>query len=252
MYRCDGNYQKGIDTMENIVEINGADLQIKMWNGQRVVTFKDIDTVHNRVDGTAKRNFNENKKHLILDEDYFLVTRKVLSTEIVRNGETLKGNPNIEVVLLTESGYLLLVKSFTDDLAWKVQRQLVNTYFKFKEVMENLQPTETGLQLSEGKFVDALDTLTTCAAVFQSMIDYSTINYKQQQDLLQTARKRANHLLGGAHSPEYKEYSRIYFKNLWQDFCKVFQCGSYKDLNPLYMADDTAKKWIQSWEYTEN
>ena len=238
--------------MENIVEINGADLQIKMWNGQRVVTFKDIDTVHNRVDGTAKRNFNENKKHLILDEDYFLVTRKVLSTEIVRNGETLKGNPNIEVVLLTESGYLLLVKSFTDDLAWKVQRQLVNTYFKFKEVMENLQPTETGLSLSEVKFVDALDTLTTCAAVFQNMIDYSTINYKQQQDLLQTARKRVNNLLGGAHSPEYKEYSRIYFKNLWQDFCKAFECGSYKDLNPLYMADDTAKKWIQSWEYTEN
>lgn len=238
--------------MENIVEINGADLQIKMWNGQRVVTFKDIDTVHNRVDGTAKRNFNENKKHLILDEDYFLVTRKVLSTEIVRNGETLKGNPNIEVVLLTESGYLLLVKSFTDDLAWKVQRQLVNTYFKFKEVMENLQPTETGLQLSEGKFVDALDTLTTCAAVFQSMIDYSTINYKQQQDLLQTARKRVNVLLGGAHSTEYKEYSRIYFKNLWQDFCQAFQCGSYKDLNPLYMADDMSKKWIQSWEYTEN
>lgn len=238
--------------MENIVEINGADLQIKMWNGQRVVTFKDIGTVHNRVDGTAKRNFNENKKHLILDEDYFLVTRKVLSTEIVRNGETLKGNPNIEVVLLTESGYLLLVKSFTDDLAWKVQRQLVNTYFKFKEVMENLQPTETGLQLSEGKFVDALDTLTTCAAVFQSMIDYSTINYKQQQDLLQTARKRVNVLLGGAHSTEYKEYSRIYFKNLWQDFCQAFQCGSYKDLNPLYMADDMAKKWIQSWEYTEN
>lgn len=238
--------------MENIVEINGADLQIKMWNGQRVVTFKDIDTVHNRVDGTAKRNFNENKKHLILDEDYFLVTRKVLSTEIVRNGETLKGNPNIEVVLLTESGYLLLVKSFTDDLAWKVQRQLVNTYFKFKEVMENLQPTENSLQLPEEKFADALDTLTTCAAVFQSMIDYSTINYKQQQDLLQTARKRVNVLLGGTHSTEYKEYSRIYFKNLWQDFCQAFQCGSYKDLNPLYMADDMVKKWIQSWEYTEN
>lgn len=238
--------------MGNIVEINGADLQVKMWNGQRVVTLADIDKVHNRVDGTAKRNFNENKKHLILDEDYFLVTRKVLSTEIVRNGETLKGNPNIEVVLLTESGYLLLVKSFTDDLAWKVQRQLVNSYFKFKEVIENLQPTETGLSLSEGKFVDALDTLTTCAAVFQSMIDYSTINYKQQQDLLQTARKRVNNLLGGAHSPEYKEYSRIYFKNLWQDFCKAFDCGSYKDLNHLYMADNTAKKWIQNWKYTEN
>lgn len=30
-----------------------------------------------------------------------------------------------EVTLMTETGYLMLVKSFTDDLAWKVQRELV-------------------------------------------------------------------------------------------------------------------------------
>lgn len=95
------------------------------------------------------------------------------------------------------------------------------------------------------------NVLTTCAAVFQNMIDYSTINYKQQNDLLQTARKRINVLLGGAHSEEYKEYSRTYFKNLWQDFCKAFECGSYKDLNPLYMADDVAKEWISNWTYNE-
>lgn len=235
--------------MGNIVEINGADIQIKMWNGQRVVTFTDIDKVHDRPEGTARKRFNDNKEHLIENEDYF----KIKKSDFQMSEKRTLGIevPNRGITVLTESGYLLLVKSFTDDLAWKVQRQLVNSYFKFKEITEALQPTETGLQLSEGKFVDALDTLTTCAAVFQSMIDYSTINYKQQQDLLQTARKRVNHLLGGAHSPEYKEYSRIYFKNLWQDFCKAFQCGSYKDLKPLYMADDTAKKWIQSWEYVE-
>lgn len=244
------NLRKGIDTMGNIVEINGADLQVKMWNGQRVVTFTDIDKVHDRPEGTARKRFNDNKEHLIENEDYF----KIRKSDVLMSEKRTLGIevPNRGITVLTESGYLLLVKSFTDDLAWKVQRQLVNSYFKFKEVMENLRPMGTGLQLSEGKFVDALDTLTTCAAVFQSMIHYSTINYKQQQDLLQTARKRVNHLLGGAHSPEYKEYSRIYFKNLWQDFCKAFDCGSYKDLNPLYMADDTAKKWIQSWEYAEN
>lgn len=32
--------------------------------------------------------------------------------------------------LLTESGYLTLVKSLTDDLAWKVQRDLVKGYFQ--------------------------------------------------------------------------------------------------------------------------
>lgn len=236
--------------MENIVEINGANLQIKVWNGQRVVTFKDIDRVHDRPEGTARKRFNDNKEHLVENEDYFKIKK---SDDQMSEKRTLGIEiPNRGITVLTESGYLLLVKSFTDDLAWKIQRQLVNSYFKFKEVMGKLQPIDTGLSLSETKFVDALDTITTCAAVFQSMIDYSTINYKQQQDLLQTARKRVNSLLGGAHSPEYKEYSRIYFKNLWQDFCKAFQCGSYKDLNPLYMADDIAKKWIQSWEYIEN
>lgn len=235
-----------------IVKINENDLQVKEWNGQRVVTLADIDRVHERPEGTAKKNFQNNKTHFILNEDYFELTREELRENFSPNSQPLKGNPKIKTYLFSESGYLMLAKSFTDDLAWKVQRQLVNSYFKFKEVMEVLEPTENELVLSNKKFTEAVGTLETCAAIFQSMMDYSTINYKQQLDLLQTARKRVNYLLGGAHSEEYKQYSRIYFKNLWQDFCKAFQCGSYKDLNPLYMADDVAKNWISEWEYTEN
>lgn len=234
--------------MNEVVNINGTDIQVKIWNGQKVVTFADIDKVHKRADGTARKRFNDNKKHLIENEDYFKIKKSLLSENRTLGIEV----PNRGITVLTESGYLLLVKSFTDDLAWNVQRQLVNSYFKFKEVMETIQPTENGLTLPDARFTEALNTITSCAAVFQSMIDYSTINYKQQQDLLQTARKRVNNLLGGAHTPEYKEYSRIYFKNLWQDFCKAFDCGSYKDLNPLYMAEDIAKKWIQNWEYIED
>ncbi len=238
--------------MNEVVTINGNDLQVKMWNGQRVITFADIDRVHERPEGTAKRNFSTNKKHLIRDVDFVVLKPSDIQRNEIRTSGINRANINNRgTTYLTESGYLLLVKSFTDDLAWKVQRQLINNYFKFREVMESIQPVKSGLLLSETKFTEALDTITTCTAVFQNMIDYSTINYKQQQDLLQTARKRVNNLLGGAHSQEYKEYSRIYFKNLWQDFCKVFECGSYKDLNPLYMTDDIAKKWIQEWEYTE-
>jgi hypothetical protein len=35
-----------------------------------------------------------------------------------------------ELVVLTLAGYTMLTKSLTDDLAWKVQRELVNRYFK--------------------------------------------------------------------------------------------------------------------------
>lgn len=235
--------------MQEIVKVGNNDLQIREWNGQRVVTLADIDRVHERPEGTARKRFNDNKKHLVENEDYYKIKKSdVLTSENRTLGFEI---PNRGITVVTESGYLLLVKSFTDDLAWKVQRDLVNTYFKFQEVVQSIEPTETGLTLSNGQFVDALDTLTACAAVFQNMIDYATINYKQSQDLLQAARKRISQLLGGAHSKEYKKYSRMYFKNLWQDFCKAFKCGAYRDLNPIYMKDDIAINWITEWEYKE-
>lgn len=235
----------------NSIKIGENDLQVKEWNGQRVVTFKDIDKVHQRPDGTAKKNFQNNKKHFILNEDYFELTVKELREKFSPNSESKRGNPNITAYLFTESGYLMLAKSFKDDLAWDVQRKLVNTYFKFKETMENLQPAENGMVLSTGKFEEAVESIVSCADTFKSMIDYSTINYKQQQILLKTARMRVADLLGGAKSPEYKEKSRTYFKNLWQNFCYKFGCGSYKDLNPQYMVGGIAELWILQWEYKE-
>ncbi len=58
--------------MNNLVEINNTELRIKEYNGQRVITFKDIDKVHNRIDGMARKAFNRSKKHLVQNEDYFV------------------------------------------------------------------------------------------------------------------------------------------------------------------------------------
>ena len=41
--------------------------------------------------------------------------------------------------LFTESGYLMLVKSLTDDLSWAVQRELVNGYFKVQEIAKEVK-----------------------------------------------------------------------------------------------------------------
>lgn len=93
-----------------------------------MVTLKEIDQCHGRPDGTARRNFNQNKQHLIEGVDYFIINQP---NEIRTLGITRpQGGVSKTVTLLTESGYLMLVKSFTDDLAWDVQRQLVNTYFR--------------------------------------------------------------------------------------------------------------------------
>lgn len=120
--------------MDELVHIGKSDISVKEYNGQRVVTFKDIDTVHQRAEGTARKRFNDNKRHLIEGEDYF-----VRKTDEAKEEYGITA-PN-GLVLLTESGYLMLVKSFTDDLAWDVQRKLVSSYFKVKELAsEELSP----------------------------------------------------------------------------------------------------------------
>lgn len=119
----------------NTITINGYELPVKEYNEQRVVTFKDIDLVHGRPEGTARKRFNDNKNHFIEGEDYF---KTKLDEVRPFFGQTLPNgfNPKADIILITESGYLMLVKSFTDDLAWSVQRQLVNSYFRLKKQAE--------------------------------------------------------------------------------------------------------------------
>ena len=105
------------------ITINRTEPPIREYRGRRVVTLSDVDKVHERTDGTARRNFNTNKKHFIEGEDYF-----------VRNSYEAQKEYSITapngLTLITETGYLMLTKSLTDDLSWKIQRQLVNRYFK--------------------------------------------------------------------------------------------------------------------------
>ncbi len=114
--------------MDEIEKINNTELVVKVYRGQRAVTFKDIDMVHERPEGTAKRNFNANKKHFIEGEDFFTIRKKEVGTDFVQTYRFSETAPS--GMLITESGYLMLVKSFTDDLAWEVQRQLVKNYFR--------------------------------------------------------------------------------------------------------------------------
>lgn len=134
------------------VNVNNHSLLTKEYNGQRVVTLSDIDLVHERENGTAKRTFQYNKHHFIPNEDYYEITRKEFGTTFAPN-ETIKGNPNLITYLFTESGYLMIAKSFTDDLAWDVQRRLVKSYFRLKEIVEE-KKQEVAVQKSSSTPLD--------------------------------------------------------------------------------------------------
>lgn len=136
--------------MSEVIKINNHDVSVKEYQGQRVVTFKDIDAVHGRPDGTARKRFSDNRKHFIEGQDFFFVTPQSLHNSKMSEKRTsgIEGVNPRGTVFLTEQGYLMLVKSFTDDLAWKVQRQLVNSYFRVRQIAdERLSPQLQALEM---------------------------------------------------------------------------------------------------------
>lgn len=116
--------------MNNLVTIGNTQFTAKTLNGKPVLTFRDIDTIHHRPEGSASRNFRSNRQRFIEGEDYFKITPDEFRQAI---GDMDSRQQN-DVTLFTESGYLMIVKSFTDDWAWEVQRRLVKTYFRAKEL----------------------------------------------------------------------------------------------------------------------
>lgn len=60
------------ETIHIFGEINKKELEIKEYKDKRVVTFKEINEVHERATGTARRNFKTNNIHFIEGVEYFV------------------------------------------------------------------------------------------------------------------------------------------------------------------------------------
>lgn len=125
------------------LNINNTLFPVVEYQGQRVVTFSMIDNVHQRVSGTANSNYKANKARFMEHEDTYLIDFSK-KEEFHLFGIDI---PTRGLRVFTEQGYMILVKSFNDDLAWQVQRQLVNSYFRAKQ---SQQPTT---------YIEALEAL---------------------------------------------------------------------------------------------
>ena len=106
------------------------------------------------------------------------------------------------------------------------------------------------LKLTTVQLNNVEETLDIQNEKLDAVMDNMTLTTVQQGRLQRAVKDRVNHLLGGAHSSEYKEWSHTYFINLWNGIKERFQCGSrWQDLNPKYF--NQAFDYISEWEYVE-
>ena len=216
--------------MNDIIKINNHDVTAKEYKGQRVVTFKDIDTVHERADGTARRNFNTNKKHFVEGVDFFTVCADEIRTNKIMD---ISDKVHQDMVLVTESGYLMLVKSFTDDLAWEVQRQLVNSYFKIVKPLSQVDM----MRIQLGMIDDHENRIV-------NLENNMTLDYGQQRVLEDTVNKTVIDVLGGKGSSAYEGIGRKVFAECNRDLKHYFNVNARNNV--------PKKRFEEAVEYAKN
>lgn len=117
-----------------------------------------------------------------------------------------------------------------------------------KQEFYNYLGLEGEIVTLQHKIENLEETLDAQKELFYMTMDNMTLSTRQQEKILEHARKRVNYLLGGAHSEEYKNKARTYLVNLWNNLKEQFHCGaSYKDLNPLHY--ELAIDFINNWNY---
>ena len=119
-----------------IVKVNDKELVVRNYNNERIVTAWDIAYLHNKTVSEVGQQFKRNVKYLKENLDYFILNKDDISVSQIVIQKKLPNNVK-KIPIFTESGYLLLVKSFNDELSWEIQRILINSYFKVREVIEN-------------------------------------------------------------------------------------------------------------------
>ena len=115
--------------MNDLITIDGIELRKKKYENKIIMTSWDIAKMHERDVKDVNQNFKRHQEKFILGLDFFVIPREKISETQIVIQEFIPNNVK-EIPLFTETGYLMLVKTFTDDLSWNRQRMLVNNYFR--------------------------------------------------------------------------------------------------------------------------
>ena len=115
--------------MSNIIPIE--------HNNQRVLTTQQLADGYETDAQIIRNNFNRNKDRYIPGIHYYLLEGAEFQAFKATNQIDLPLNIN-SMYLWTEKGALLHAKSLNTDRAWEVYQELVDTYFRAKELQQPL------------------------------------------------------------------------------------------------------------------
>ena len=107
----------------DFLEINGVRIKRKEYNGVPILTPWDIGKIHNKDVKAVNQQFKRNKEMFKKEKDYFMLTRFEYTKYFLINSGSLGRNTK-SILLFTASGYLKLVKTFENNIGYKIIKQV--------------------------------------------------------------------------------------------------------------------------------
>lgn len=104
-------------------------------NNQRVLTTQQLADGYETDAQIIRNNFNRNRDRYVSGIHYYLLEGAEFQAFKATNQIDLPLNIN-SMYLWTEKGALLHAKSLNTDRAWEVYQELVDTYFRVKELQQ--------------------------------------------------------------------------------------------------------------------
>jgi hypothetical protein len=166
-----------------LVAVAGKTVERLEYQGVPVVTFRMIAEIHGKKPTDVSATYYKNSERFQQGTDCLTAN----SSE----GRALTGKaaPN-GLILLTESGYLKLVKTFTDDLAWQIQGQLIDCYFHMKQIHHTPAITDDPILA----ILEATTAIRRDQISMKNELATNKAQTVQASHLAQTAIDRVDHL----------------------------------------------------------
>ncbi|OQX28407.1 MAG: hypothetical protein BWK80_00260 [Desulfobacteraceae bacterium IS3] len=162
---------------KNVVNIMGKAVERIEYKGHPVLTFRMVDELHERPEGTARKSFHRNKAQLVENEDYFDVSYKEWSEILnTRLENRQRGGCHRSIIFLTQTGYLLLTKIYRSSSERILE--ICNKYFNDESlnfILRNAPETEFGKILIES--LEGLATVRTQINIDKYRADFLLAEY---------------------------------------------------------------------------
>ena len=214
---------------------------------QKVMLAKTVAEIHNKKLGHINELINNNLQHFVYGIDILDLKNDknvalVLNDSKIFTRQSINASKNI--YLLSQRGYTLLLKLMDSELAMEQYKEVIDEYFKLKEIVEKIENILTGKDIErlairmDGTFRRKRETSSITKMISKGELPKGRKTYKDVTNI-------TYNILYGMNAKELRDYLDLGQKDNLRDYL------SQKDLEEIREIEDEIhymEKKGHSWE----